>query len=144
MQSQAIAKNIRISSEKVNLVVAQIKKLSPLEAIEVLNFVQKSAAPVILKLIKSAIANAKNNQGAVEGNLKFKEIIVTKGPSYKRFQPVSRGRAHHILKRTSHITVILESDDKKAETKKSAKVAEKPIETRDAVAAKGVKNGTKS
>ncbi|MBI3341508.1 50S ribosomal protein L22 [Candidatus Curtissbacteria bacterium] len=109
METQATVKNIRISPEKVNLLVAQIKPMSPVQAIKVLKFVNKSSSEVLAKLIKSAIANAKHNQGAQESDLMFKEIIVTKGPSYKRFQPVSRGRAHHILKRTSQIKVILQS-----------------------------------
>lgn len=137
LQTQAKVKNIRISSEKVNLVVSQIKKLTPMQAVEMLNFVPKSAAPVLKKLIKSAIANAKNNQGATEGNLKFKEIIVTKGPSYKRFQPISRGRVHHILKRTCHITVILETDDKKSKIEKSAAPVTTEASVAPAVAKKG-------
>lgn len=109
MEIKASVKNIRISPEKINLLVAQIKPLSPVQAIKVLSLVNKSSSPVLKKLIQSAVANAKHNQGAQESELAFKEIMVTKGPSYKRFQPVSRGRAHHILKRTSHIQVILQS-----------------------------------
>lgn len=104
---KASVKNIRIAPEKVTLLVSQVKKMSPLHSVEVLKLVNKSASPVLIKLIKSALANAKNNQGLVESDLIFKEFIVTKGPSFKRFQPVSRGRAHHIIKRTSHIQVVL-------------------------------------
>lgn len=109
MEIKASVKNIRISPEKINLLVAQIKPLSPTQAIKVLSLVNKSSSPVLKKLIQSAVANAKHNQGAQESELAFKEIMVTKGPSYKRYQPVSRGRAHHILKRTSHIQVVLQS-----------------------------------
>lgn len=104
---KASVKNIRIAPEKVNLLVAQVKKMSPVHSVEVLKLVNKSASPVLIKLIKSALANAKNNQGLAEGDLIFKEFVVTKGPSFKRFQPVSRGRAHQIAKRTSHIQVVL-------------------------------------
>ena len=124
METKAIAKNIRISPEKVNLLVAQIKKLPPSEAVNVLSLVNKSSSPVLRKVIKSAIANAKNNRNLTESELMFKEIIVTKGPMFKRFQPISRGRAHHILKRSSHITVILtqKPSDKKQLEQKAPKV----------------------
>lgn len=107
MEITATAKNIRISPEKVNLVVTQIRKMPPTKALQILKFINKSTSPVLVKLIKSAIANAKHNQGAQEAGLSFKEIVVTKGPTYKRYQPISRGRVHHILKRTSHIKVVL-------------------------------------
>ncbi len=141
METQASAKNVRISSEKVNLLVAQIKKMPPTYAVQILKFVNKSASPVLSKLIKSAIANAKHNQGAQEQDLIFKEIVVTSGPSYKRFQPISRGRVHHILKRTSHIKVILQSKQvsKVSKATGSTLVEEKKVEVM-----KGAGNGTKS
>src|SRR3989344_6959609 len=141
METTATAKNIRISPEKVNLIVSQVKKLTPTKAVQILKFVNKSASPILSKLIKSAIANAKHNQGVHEQDLVFKEIIVTKGPSHKRFQPVSRGRAHHILKRTSHIKVILESKplSKVSKDKEVTKVEGKQIEIK-----KGEAGGTKS
>lgn len=108
-QVTATVKNIRIAPEKVNLIVAQIRTLKPQKAIQILSFLNKSSSSVLAKLIKSAIANARQNQGLNEDSLSFKEIYVTKGPFYKRYQPVSRGRAHHILKRTSHVKIILES-----------------------------------
>jgi len=121
--------------------------MSPLHSVEVLKLVNKSASPVLIKLIKSALANAKNNQGLVESDLIFKEFIVTKGPSFKRFQPVSRGRAHHIMKRTSHINVVLtvKPVKKQASTEKAIpepvkKIAEPKMEKKEREA----KNGTKS
>lgn len=120
---KAISKNIRISPEKMNLLAVQIKKLKPLEAIDVLTMVNKSSAPILKKIIKSAVANAKHNFNLSVTDLFFKEIIVTKGPMFKRYQPVARGRAHHILKRSSHVTVILGS--KPAENKSlPGKIAE--------------------
>lgn len=131
------AKNVRISSEKVNLVVAQIKKMSPVGATNILNFVTKSSSPVLKKVVASAIANAKNNFHLDENSLVFKELYVTKGPMYKRFQPVSRGRAHTIFKRTSHINVILEGKPMpKPEATKAV--------TQDKKETKEVTNGTKS
>jgi len=144
---KASVKNIRIAPEKVTLLVSQVKKMSPLHSVEVLKLVNKSASPVLIKLIKSALANAKNNQGLVESDLIFKEFIVTKGPSFKRFQPVSRGRAHHIMKRTSHINVVLtvKPVKKQASTEKAIpepvkKIAEPKMEKKEREA----KNGTKS
>ncbi len=104
---KASVKNVRIAPEKVTLLVNEVKKMSPTHSVEVLKLVNKSASPVLIKLIKSAIANAKNNNGLQESDLVFKEIVVTKGPMFKRLQPVSRGRAHNIMKRTSHINVTL-------------------------------------
>lgn len=109
MQIKASVKNIRISAEKVRLIVDQIKKMPPTRALQILSFVDKSSSPVLKKVIASALANAKNNHGIAEGDLIFREILVGNGPMFKRFQPVSRGRAHHILKRTSHIKVVLET-----------------------------------
>lgn len=124
MEIVAIAKNVRISPEKVKLVIDSIKKLSPKEALENLQFVNKKASAILKKVINSAIANAKHNFGLEEEGLIFKEIAVSKGMVFKRYQPVSRGRVHHILKRTSHIKVVLEGKEKKAskvnqESKKS-------------------------
>ncbi len=130
------ATNVRISSEKVNLVVAQIKKMSPVGATNILNFVTKSSSPVLKKVVASAIANAKHNYGLDESSLTFKEIYVTKGPMYKRFQPVSRGRAHTIFKRTSHINVVLEG--------KPMPKSEPKLQTPAKEETKEAKDGTKS
>ena len=113
MEVTAIAKNIRISPKKVKLVVDQIKNKKPAEAVKILDFINKRSTPAIKKVIMSAIANAKNNHNLDEGSLLFKQISVNKGLTFKRFRPVSRGRVHHILKRASHLTVILEGEEKK-------------------------------
>lgn len=117
MEVTATAKNVRISPQKVRLVVDQIKKLPPQKAIEALNFTPKRAALPLKKVIQSAIANATNNFGASLSSLTLKSILVGKGPVAKRYQPVSRGRAHPILKRTSHIKVILEGEKSKEVSK---------------------------
>lgn len=113
MEVTAIAKNVRVSPQKVRLVVDQIKRMPPGKAITILDFVNKSAAKPLKKVIASAIANAKNNFGLVDNTLSFKSVLVGKGMVSKRYQPVARGRAHPILKRTSHITVILEGEQAK-------------------------------
>ena len=72
----------------------------------------KKAANIIHKAVRSAVANAENNLSADGEKLVIKSISVDGGPSLKRFQPVSKGMAHHILKRTSHITVIVSDQEK--------------------------------
>lgn len=117
MEVTATAKNIRVSPEKVRLIVDQIKKMSPSKAVLLLDFINKSSAKPLKRVIASAIANAKNNFGLEESSLAIKSIFVGKGVVFKRYQPIARGRAHPILKRTSHIQVILEGEQPKKETK---------------------------
>lgn len=107
MDVKAEAKHIRTSPRKVRLVVDAIRSLAPAEAVENLRFVNKRAAKQVAKVIGSAIANAKNNFHLDEAGLKFKEIQIGEGPTLKRWQAISRGRAHPIMKRTSHIKVVL-------------------------------------
>lgn len=113
MLVHASAKNIRMSPDKIRLVAREIKKLKVAKSVEVLGIVNKKAALPLKKVIQSAIANAKNNFGLDESSLVFKEIQVSKGIVFKRFQPIARGRVHPILKRTSHIRVILEGEKSK-------------------------------
>ena len=122
MEITAVAKNVRISPQKVRFVASQIKKMRPQEAIKMLDFIPKGASTVLKKVIASAIANAKNNFNLSEDTLTFKEISVTKGIVFKRYRAVSRGRVHPILKRTSHIKVVLEGEQKK----KVSEVSEVP------------------
>lgn len=106
------------SPRKVRLVVALIKKLSPMDAIVKLPFVSKKAAGDLLKVVKSAVANARF-QGASDTDLVFKEIQIGQGPSLKRGRAASRGRWHPYKKRMSHITVVLTTKEKvKPEVKK--------------------------
>ena len=113
MEVTAQAKNVRVSPKKVKLVVDQIKKMPPAQAVKILDFVQKASSPILKKVILSAIANARNNYGLSEESLSFKEIQVGKGIVFKRYRPISRGRAHSILKRTSHVRIVLEGEQKK-------------------------------
>ena len=127
MEVKAIAKNIRISPKKVRLVINQIKNKKPQDAVKVLDFVNKGSASAIKKVIMSAIANAKNNYSLNEESLVFKQISASKGLTFKRFRPVSRGRVHHILKRASHIKVVLEGTEKK----QTSKLEQKKVETKN-------------
>lgn len=106
---KAEQKYLRTSARKLRLVADMVREIgSPRTALEYLVHIDKRAALPLVKVLKQAMANAKNNAGIKEDELKIKEITVNEGPFYKRFRPVSRGRAHSIKKRTSHIRVVLE------------------------------------
>ena len=138
MQVIAIAKNIRVSPQKVRLVVNEIKKMQPSSAVKMIDFTNKGAAKPLKKIVMSAIANATNNNNLDEKSLTFKEIQVGHGLTFKRYRPISRGRVHDIKKRTSHIRVVLEGNESK-------KVEEKKDQVAKNMDQKEVKdNGTKS
>jgi len=105
---KAILSQIRITPKKMNLVAALVRRKSVKEAMDILKFTPKKSATPLRKLIASAEANAVNNFKQEKDSLIIKEIIVTGGPTYKRSQSVSKGRAHPILKRTSNIIVKLD------------------------------------
>jgi len=109
---KAEQKFVRISPQKMRKVVEVIKKFSPVEALENLQFLNKKAARILRKVLKQAISNAVNNHNLKADNLQFSEIQIGKGPTLKRWRPVSRGRAHSILKRTSHVKVVLKEEEK--------------------------------
>jgi len=109
MQFISTQKFIRTSPRKMREVVKMIKDLHPQKAVDTLFHVNKRASLPLSKVIKSAIANAKQ-KGIVE--VKFKEIQVGEGPRLKRGRPVSRGRWHSIKKRMSHVRVVLETNKK--------------------------------
>ena len=109
MDVKAKSKYIRISSQKVRKIINVIKG-KPIEfCLDTLKFMPQKAAKIIDKTLKSAIANAENNHNLNIDTLKLSNIIVDQGPTSKRFRPRARGRGSRILKRTSHITVIVSS-----------------------------------
>lgn len=108
MEIIAESKYIRISPRKLALVAKAMRGLSPQVALGKLQFITKSAALPLAKTIKSALANAQNNTKLEIENFKIKRLEILTGSSFKRWRPVSRGRAHPYKKRTSHIKVILE------------------------------------
>lgn len=107
MESRAIARHIRISPRKVRIVIDNIRGKDVAEALAILKFTPKAAAPVITKVVKSAVANAVHNFEMDDSNLFIAEAYVDAGPTMKRAQPHQRGRAFPILKRSSHITIVL-------------------------------------
>ncbi len=113
MDTQAILKYQRISAQKCRLVANSIRGLKVDKALEFLEFNNKKASQMILKVLESAIANAENNNSLDIDELKVKNILIDEGPTGKRFMPRARGRVNQILKRSSHITVIV-SDGKES------------------------------
>ena len=105
---KAIAKYIRISPSKVHVVLDLIRGRDYNEAVAILKTTAKAATEPVLKCLNSAAANAEVNNGINKDNLYVAECFADQGPTLKRMQPVSRGRGYRILKRTSHITVILD------------------------------------
>ena len=114
----ASLKNYRQSPRKMRGVANLVRGKSVENALNTLNFLSKKASDPLYTLLQSAIANAKNNFGLSQDTLTFKEISVTKGIVFKRYRAVSRGRVHPILKRTSHIKVVLKSEQKKEVSQK--------------------------
>ena len=124
MQITQTQKFIRMSPYKIRPIAREAKKLSPSAAVEILPYSSKRGAEPLVKVVKTAIANAKQ-KGAQEQNLIFKEIQVTEGPMLKRGRPVSRGRWHPFKRRMSHIRVVLQTVEpvkpKKGRVKKVTK-----------------------
>ena len=105
---KAIAKYIRIAPSKVHVVLDLIRGADYKDAVAILKTTNKAAAEPVLKCLNSAAANAEVNLGMNKDTLYVAECFADQGPTLKRMQPVSRGRGYRILKRTSHITVILD------------------------------------
>lgn len=107
MEAKAHAKYIRMSPRKVKVVLDLIRGKNVGEAMAILKHTPRAAAPVVMKLLKSAMANAENNHKMDVTKLYVAETYANQGSTLKRFQPHAQGRAFRILKRTSHITVVL-------------------------------------
>lgn len=108
MEVKAVAKYIRISPQKARLVADVVRGMDAGQALTTLRFMPKKGAAVIRKVLESAVANA-DQMGTVDVDTLFvKEILVDGGPMLKRFRPRAQGRATRILKRSSHITVVVD------------------------------------
>ena len=90
--------------------VEAVKNLPPHEALENLRHMSQKAAIPLRKLLASAVASAKNNYHLSDETLRIKSFVVNGGPTHKRWRPVSRGRSHPILRRTSHLKIVLEGE----------------------------------
>ena len=107
LEVRAVAKYIRMSPRKVRLVADLVRGMDVNEALTLLRFTPKAAAKVVAKTIASAAANAEENYGLSTDDLYIAKIMVDEGPTLKRGRAGARGRFKPILKRSSHITVVL-------------------------------------
>ena len=109
---RAIARYIRISSRKVKIVIDLIRGKSADQALAILMNTPKAAAPIVAKVLNSAIANAENNLELNRDDLYVAEVYANQGPTLMRYRPRAHGRASRIRKRTSHITIVLDQQAK--------------------------------
>ena len=107
MEVSATTRYVRMSPTKARDLANEIKGLPVADALRITEFNARKAAVQIGKTLKSAIANAENNEGLSADSLFVKNAIVDGGPMMKRYRPCARGMAHPIQKKTSHITVVL-------------------------------------
>ncbi|MCD5375064.1 50S ribosomal protein L22 [Candidatus Gracilibacteria bacterium] len=106
---KAYAKNIRISPKKLRVIAEVVRGQNAEEALKFLKFAPKKGADLMYKIVHSAVANAVHNDSQKASELLIDTLIVTKGIVYKRGRPVSRGRMHPILKRTSNVRLELQA-----------------------------------
>jgi len=109
MKVKAQAKWVRMSPRKLRRIINLVRGKLTKEALLILKYLPHAGARVVEKVIKSAVANAKNNYKLPEGNLTISEAYVDGASILKRWQPRARGRAYPIAKRSSHVTVFVES-----------------------------------
>ena len=117
MEARATLKYARISPRKVKIVLDLIRNQDADKAMAILKFTPKSACEYLEKLLASAMANAENNHNMDVSRLYVAECFVCPGPTLKRIRPKDHGRAHRILKRTSHVTIVLRNARFKKEVK---------------------------
>jgi len=125
MQIIAYQKYQKTTPRKLRLVADVVRNMHPTKALLQLKFMHKAAATPLAKVLNQAIKNAVNNNQLEEKNLKIAHILIEEGPRFKRWRAASRGRARTILKRTSHIKVVLENIESK-KSQKTAQVETKP------------------
>jgi large subunit ribosomal protein L22 len=126
MKTQATAKFVGTSARKTGLVAGLIRGRRAVEAQTILANTDKRATGPVGKVLASAIANAENNLGARVNDLVIESVLIGPGPSLKRSRPRSKGSANRILKRSSHITVII-TDGKEAALAKKTPAETKPV-----------------
>ena len=108
MEARAVGKYIRISPQKARIVADVVRGMNVDQAITTLKFMPKKSAGILRKVVESAVANAAQDEQLDVDSLFIKKIFIDGGPSLKRIRPRAMGRATRIIKRTSHITVILD------------------------------------
>ncbi len=113
-EARAVLRNLRVSPQKLNLVVAMIRGLDANKALSTLSFSRRRIAGDVKKVLQSAIANAENNHSLDVDRLKVKEAHVGKGLVMKRFKARARGRGARILKPFSHLTIVVAEKEEQA------------------------------
>lgn len=108
MEAKAVARYVRISPQKARLVADIVRGQEVGQAINTLRFMPKKGASILKKVIESAVANASQSEAIDVDTLYVKKVFVDEGPMLKRMRPRAMGRANRILKRMSHITVVLD------------------------------------
>ena len=111
MEAKAYLRHLRIAPRKVQIVLDLIRNQPAAKAMAILKATPKAASEPLQKLLKSAMANAENNHNMDKDNLYVAECFVCPGPSMKRIRPRAQGRAFRVLKRTSHVTMVLKEKE---------------------------------
>ena len=119
--SYAIARHVRMSPSKCRRVVDLVRGMDAAEAVDMLKFAQQVAAEPVRKVIASAMANAEQTEGLRGDDLYISQAFVDEGVTIRRIRPRAKGSASRILKRGSHITVVVEPKDARPEPKKAKK-----------------------
>ncbi len=122
MRVSATQKHARMSPRKIRPYARMIQGMNALDAKSQLTFAVGKAPVIILDVLNSAIANATNNLQIPASNLKVASVLINSGLVMKRFMPVAKGMAHPILKRTAHVTVIVEGEQAEIVAKKAAPI----------------------
>lgn len=134
MDVQAITKYARMSHQKVSEITRQIQGMSVAHALDVLQFTPRKSARIVLKTLRSAVANAENNANLAADTLVVKEAVVGTGPTFKRWKASARGMAAPRLRRTCHVKIVVAEAPRRTPgaapaAKAAAKAETKPAET---------------
>jgi large subunit ribosomal protein L22 len=134
MDVQAITKYARMSHQKVSEITRQIRGMSVAHALDVLQFTPRKSARIVLKTLRSAVANAENNANLAADTLVVKEAVVGTGPTFKRWKASARGMAAPRLRRTCHVKIVVAEAARRTPgaapaPKAAAKAETKPAET---------------
>jgi large subunit ribosomal protein L22 len=139
MESTSYIKNVKSTPKKLRFLLPNIKKLSPIKALEVLRYTTKKSAKDLGKALLSAVSNAKNTLKVTEDMLQFKTVAIEEGQKLKRFKAGSKGSPKPIIRRYAHIKIVLGVKSAPVEAVKaieSKPVADKKIESKKIVTKK--------
>lgn len=121
-------KYIHISPKKLRAIVDDVRERKPMEVLNILNYSPRRSSALLSKVIKSSIDGSTKVLGVKPESLFFKEIIIEKGPDLKRYRAGSKGSARPFKRRSSHVKIIMSSDEKAKKMTSVKKTEKKPIE----------------